>query len=143
MIRLQIVEKPGTNLRQSLLRAMRAGELKTFKSEKRGRKVMHVTHPGWLNWSASEGVITCEILTPNKPGEEWKLLGALIGRLADKYADSVHSIQIQFPAVPAAAPPRRAARVKPRRAARASRRAPRGAARRASRPAPRKASRRK
>jgi hypothetical protein len=102
MIRLQIVERPGTNLRQSLLRAMREGELKTFKSEKHGRKVMHVLHPGWLNWSMSEGVITCEILTPGKPGEEWKLLGAFIGRLADKYPDSVHSIQIQFPDAAAA-----------------------------------------
>ncbi len=110
MIRLQIVERPGTNLRQSLLRAMRLGDLKTFKSEKRGRKVLHVNHPGWLNWSVSEGVITCEIRSPNKPGHEWKLLSAFIGRLADKYADSVHSIQIQFPAAQTANPPRRASR---------------------------------
>jgi hypothetical protein len=97
MIRLQIVERPGANLRRRLLKAMREGELKTFTSQKRGRKVVHVNHPGWLNWSSSEGVITCEILTPKRPGEEWKLLGAFIGRLADKYADVVHSIHIQFP----------------------------------------------
>ena len=34
---------------------------------------------------------------PQKPGEEWKLLSSFLGRLADKYADQVHSIHIQFP----------------------------------------------
>jgi hypothetical protein len=96
MIRLQIVERPGANLRRKLLAAVRSGELRTFKSEKRGQKILHITHPGWMNWSSSAGVITAEIKTPRRPGEEWKLLGALVGRLADRYADDVHSIHIQF-----------------------------------------------
>ena len=97
MIRLQIVERPGANLRRKLLAVVRSGELRTFKSERRGQKVVHITYPGRMNWSSSEGVITAEIKTPKRPGEEWKLLSALIGRLADKYADDVHSIHIQIP----------------------------------------------
>ena len=97
MVTLQIIEKPGSHLRQSLLQAMREGALRTFKTEKRGRKVVHMRHPGWMNWEEAHGMIQCKILSPAKPGEEWKLLSALIGRLADKYADQVHSILIQFP----------------------------------------------
>jgi hypothetical protein len=98
MIMLQIVEKPGSHLRAELLRAMREGDLRTFKAEKRGRKVVH-TNPnyhGWMTWLDADGVIVCEIRSPQKPGEEWKLMGAFLGRLADKYRDQVHSVQIQF-----------------------------------------------
>jgi hypothetical protein len=50
-----------------------------------------------MNWSYAEGVIICEVLSPHKPGNEWKLLSALMGRLADKYAEHIHSVNIQFP----------------------------------------------
>ncbi|MEK6602005.1 MAG: hypothetical protein AABZ09_09005 [Candidatus Binatota bacterium] len=99
MIRLQIVERPGANLYRILIRAMRSGELRTFVVMRRGKKVTHrnPSYSGWINWSSAGGVISCEILSPRRPGTEWRLLGALIGRLADKYADRVHSISIQFP----------------------------------------------
>lgn len=101
MIRFQIVEVPGSNLYRMLVRAMRSGELRTFSVEKRGRgsKVTHVNknYRGWINWSYNDGIIVCEVISPRKPGDEWKLLSALIGRLADKYADKIHSINIQFP----------------------------------------------
>lgn len=98
-IAMQIIEQPGTGLRQRLLHAMRHGELRTFKAEKRGKKVVHLNaaYHGWITWEDSHGVITCEIKSPQKPGEEWKLLSSFLGRLADKYADQVHSIHIQFP----------------------------------------------
>lgn len=101
MIRLQIVERPGANLYRILIRAMRSGELRTFVVMRRGKKVTHrnPSYSGWINWSSAGGVISCEILSPRRPGTEWRLLGALIGRLADKYADQVHSISIQFPYV--------------------------------------------
>lgn len=99
MIRLQIVEKRGSNLYKMLVEAMRSGKLQTFYVTKRGRKVTH-TNPnyhGWMNWSFAEGVIACEVLSPRKPGDEWKFLHSLIGRLAHKYSADIHSISIQFP----------------------------------------------
>jgi hypothetical protein len=61
-----------------------------------------------MNWSMSEGIITCEVLSPNKPGREWQLFSAFLGRLADRYADRIVAINVQFPgSVPFDAPPRR------------------------------------
>ena len=99
MIRLQIVERHGVGLYRTLIKAMRSGELRTFIATRRGKKVTHRNpgYSGWINWSFAGGVISCEILSPRKPGTEWRLLSALIGRLADKYADQVHSLSIQFP----------------------------------------------
>jgi len=112
MIRLQVVERPGAGLYRSLVRAMRSGELRTFNVARRGRKVTHANpgYSGWINWFASGGVITCEILSPRKPGTEWRLLSALVGRLADKYADQVHSINVQFPGLPVARRKKKATR---------------------------------
>lgn len=68
----------------------------------RGRKVQHTSldYPGWMNWASSDGVITCEVLSPRKPGGEWKFFSAFLGRLADRYADEIAAINVQFPQVP-------------------------------------------
>ncbi len=96
---------------------MRAGELRTFKALKRGRKIEHTTYPGWMNWSSAEGVISCAVLSPRKPGQEWQLFSAFLGRLADRYADHIVAIDVQFPdAVPKSTRLRR--RRTPRRKAR-------------------------
>jgi len=110
MIRLQIVERPGVQLYRSLIGAMRSGELRTFIVKRRGKKVTHrnPNYSGWINWSSAGGVISCEVLSPRRAGTEWRLLSALVGRLADKYADQVHSISIQFP--DATAPKKRSRR---------------------------------
>ncbi|HEV8341559.1 MAG TPA: hypothetical protein VGR30_04220 [Candidatus Binatia bacterium] len=99
MIRLQIVERNEANLFRTLIRAMRSGDLRTFVAAKRGKRITHrnPNYPGSINCSHSGGVISCEIVSPRSPGSEWRLLSALIGRLADKFADSVHTISIQFP----------------------------------------------
>ena len=99
MIRLQIVERPGTNLYRTLIGAMRSGELRTFAVTRRGKRVTHrnPNYSGWIKWSYAAGVISCEFLSPRRPGTEWRLLSAFVGRLADKFADQVHSISIQFP----------------------------------------------
>lgn len=99
MIRLQIVEQQGVNLYRRLIQAMRSGALRTFIVTRRGRRVVHrnPSYSGWLNWSYVGGVINCQVISPRKPGTEWRLLSALVGRLADKYAHQVHSISIQFP----------------------------------------------
>ena len=96
MVTLQITEKPGAHLRQILVKAMRDGDLKTFTAQDRGRKITHVRYPGWMKWTQAHGVILCEIRSPKKPGEEWQLLSAFVGRLAHRFADQVQSIQIQF-----------------------------------------------
>ena len=100
MIRLQIVEHYGEGLHRKLLAYMRSGELQTFYSSKRGRKISHVKYPGWINWSNSDGAITCEVLSPRKPNEEWQLMHAFLGRLAARFAPSIIAINIQFPIIP-------------------------------------------
>jgi hypothetical protein len=97
VIRFQIIERSGAHLHRTLLDAMRSGALQTFSTTKRGRKVSHAKYPGWMNWSVSDGVITCEVLSPRKPRDEWKLLHAFLGRLADRFGQSIVAINIQFP----------------------------------------------
>jgi hypothetical protein len=97
MIRFQIVEQFEAGLYRSLLDAMRSGGLQTFSASKRGRKVSHVKYPGWINWSNAEGVITCEVLSPHKPANEWQLMHAFLGRLAARFATRIVAINIQFP----------------------------------------------
>jgi hypothetical protein len=110
MIRFQIVEREGADLYRTLLRAMRSGDLKTFYATKRGRKVHHAneSYPGWMSWSHAGGVIHCEVVSPRRPGGEWQLFSAFIGRLAHRFAPLVHSVNIQFPgAVPLDGKPKR------------------------------------
>lgn len=110
MIRLQIVERHGVNLYRTLIDAMRSGELRTFIATRYGKRITHrnPNYSGWIKWSYAAGVISCEFLSPRRPGTEWRLVSALVGRLADKFADQVHSISIQFP--DAAAPKKKARR---------------------------------
>jgi hypothetical protein len=102
MIRFQIFERTGVNLHKTLVDAMRAGELRTFEATKRGRRIQHknVLYPGWMNWSAHDGMINCEVISPRKPGREWQLFSAFLGRLADRYSDQIIGINIQFPSEP-------------------------------------------
>jgi hypothetical protein len=110
VIRFQIVERTGANLHKTLVDAMRSTELRTFVVTKRGRKIQHVnpSYHGWMNWSENHGVISCEVLSPQKPGREWQLFAAFLGRLADRYADRIAAINIQFPeAIPMPVAPMR------------------------------------
>ena len=97
-IQLQIIERPGKDLRKALITAMRTRALQTFVTQNRGKKVRHVSpdYPGWMTWQHSNGAITCLFLSPQKPGAEWKLFHAFLGRLADRFAGQIHSINIQF-----------------------------------------------
>ena len=109
MIRFQIIERTGANLHHELLRAIRTRELRTFVLAKRGRKIQHVSpsYHGWMNWTARHGVIGCEVLSPRKPGREWQLFSAFLGRLADRYADRISAINVQFPESPPVKPRKR------------------------------------
>jgi len=99
---MQIIEQPGAGLHAELVAAMRSGSLQTFFLKKRGKRVMHTTFstPGWMKWTHEDGVMNCSILSPKKPGMEWKFFGAFLGRLADRFADKIHSINVQFPGEP-------------------------------------------
>lgn len=99
MIRFQIIERTGANLHKTLVDAMRRGELRTFEATRRGRRIQHknVSYPGWMNWSVSDGLINCEVISPRKPGREWQFFSAFLGRLADRYADRIVAINVQFP----------------------------------------------
>ena len=100
MIRFQIIERAGANLHRTLVDAMRSGELRTFEATRRGRRIQHknLSYPGWMNWSVHDGMINCEVISPRKPGREWQFFSAFLGRLADRYADQIIGINIQFPA---------------------------------------------
>ena len=99
MIRFQIIERAGANLHRTLIDAMRAGELRTFEATRRGRRIQHknLSYPGWMNWCVHDGMINCEVISPRKPGREWKFFCAFLGRLADRYTDQIVAINIQFP----------------------------------------------
>jgi len=96
MIRFQLVERPGQHLFGALCSAMAGGDLKTFTLQKRRRKVVHTSYPGWMNWRHESGVVICEVISPAKPGYEWQFFHAFIGRLANRFAPAIHSIAIQF-----------------------------------------------
>jgi hypothetical protein len=55
MIRLQIVERPGSDLFAKLKEAMGTGNFRTLIPMKRGRRIVHKTYPGWMNWSHKGG----------------------------------------------------------------------------------------
>ena len=100
MIRLQIVERPGSRLFSVLKKAIRSKDLRTFSLEKGGKRVVHIRSPGYMNWVEVDGVIACEIRTPRDEGKEWQLLTAVVGRLADRFPAAVESINIQLVAPP-------------------------------------------
>jgi hypothetical protein len=100
MIRLQIVERPGVELFKLLKRAIRSKDLRTFSLEKHGTRVVHIRSPGHMKWTATDGLIACEIASPKDPGKEWQLLSAVIGRLADRFPAAVEAINIQLEAPP-------------------------------------------
>jgi hypothetical protein len=56
------------------------------------------------------------VISPHKPGREWQFFSAFLGRLADRYAEDILAINIQFPGATAQAS--RAAVKKRRRASR-------------------------
>jgi hypothetical protein len=115
VIRFQIIERTGANLHKTLIDAMRTGELRTFEATRRGRRIEHknLSYPGWMNWSVIGGIINCEVISPHKPGREWQFFSAFLGRLADRYADQIVAINIQFPGL--APQPKRARAIKRRR----------------------------
>ena len=121
MIRFQIIERTGANLHKALVDAMRSGELRTFEATRRGRRIQHknLSYPGWMNWSVLDGIINCEVISPHKPGREWQFFSAFLGRLADRYADQIVAINIQFSG--SAAQPRMSRAVKKRRRSRGRR----------------------
>ena len=106
MIRFQIFERTGANLHKILVDAMRSGELRTFEATRRGRRIQHknLSYPGWMNWSVHDGMISCEVISPRKPGREWQFFSAFLGRLADRYPHHILAINIQFPGSEAESP---------------------------------------
>ena len=116
MIRFQVMERDQAHLYQTLVKAMREGELRTFRVENRGRRVVHVRYPGRITWTHSQGVIDGTVVSPKKQGNEWQIFSALVGRLAQRYADSISGIIVQFPEE-APQPVRRGRRKRARRRA--------------------------
>lgn len=101
MIRFQVMERDQAHLYQTLVKAMREGALRTFRVENRGRRVVHVRYPGRITWSHAQGVIDGTVVSPKRQGNEWQIFAALMGRLAQRYAESISGIIVQFPEAPA------------------------------------------
>lgn len=97
MIRFQVMERDQAHLYDTLVKAMREGELRTFRVENRGRRVVHVRYPGRINWTHAQGVIDGTVVSPKRQGNEWQIFSALVGRLAQRYAGSISGIIVQFP----------------------------------------------
>src|SRR3989337_2049176 len=100
MIRFQVMERDQARLYETLVRAMREGELRTFRVENRGRRVVHVRYPGRITWTHAQGVIDGTVVSPRKQGNEWQIFSALVGRLGQSYADSISGIIVQSPEPP-------------------------------------------
>jgi hypothetical protein len=116
MIRFQVMERDQAHLYQTLVKAMREGDLRTFRVENRGRRVVHVRYPGRISWTHAQGVIDATVVSPKRQGNEWQIFSALMGRLAQRYADSISGIIVQFPESEAQ-PAGRGRRKRPRRRA--------------------------
>lgn len=97
MVTFQIVEKPGAGLFGELKKHMKDGTLRTFSLMNRGKKIVHSSSPGWINWVHKKGIITCQVKCPRKPGYDWQIMSKFFGRLTHKYSDKIHSITIQYP----------------------------------------------
>jgi len=117
MIRFQVMERDQARLYGTLVKAMREGELRTFKVENRGRRVVHVRYPGKITWTHSQGVIDATVVSPKRLGNEWQIFSALMGRLAQRYAGSISGIIVQFPEEAQARGTRRSGRKRARRRA--------------------------
>jgi hypothetical protein len=100
MIRFQVMERDQAHLYEALVKAMREGELRTFRVENRGRRVVHVRYPGRIVWTHAQGVIDGTVVSPKRQGNEWQIFSALVGRLAQRYAGSISGIIVQFPEEP-------------------------------------------
>jgi hypothetical protein len=97
MIRFQVMERDQAHLYETLVKAMRDGELRTFRVKDRGRRVVHVRYPGKITWTHSQGVIDATVVSPKRYGNEWQIFSALMGRLAQRYAAGISGIIVQFP----------------------------------------------
>ena len=95
-IRLQLVERDGTELYKTRIADMRSGKLEMLIVSPDGRKVTHAKFKkARMNLALEHGVVVGEIKCSAGP-DGWKLLQAVVGRLADKYPDRVESVAIQF-----------------------------------------------
>ena len=117
MIRFQIMERDEARLYETLVRAMREGQLRTFRVENRGRRVVHVRYPGRITWTHAQGVIDGTVVSPKRQGNEWQIFSALMGRLAQRYAERISGIIVQFPEPPTQRAGRKGRRRTGRRAA--------------------------
>jgi hypothetical protein len=94
-VRVVVTARPGENLKQTLLAAVRAGDLRTFEAYERGRKLRHkqrATHPGYikLDWRAPD-------LVAEVRGEEAsQLLGSFVSRLHARFGDRIESVTMRF-----------------------------------------------
>lgn len=60
-------------------------------------KWSHASYKGWINLERAAGeVVTAEVRSVSKSGDEWQLLHAFIGWLDRHFGDEIQAINIQY-----------------------------------------------
>jgi hypothetical protein len=138
MVHLQIISRNAADVQAALRSAIEEQRMTTFEIERirGGLRLRHKRFRGEVRFHPTDGPLLVTVRSP-KSNNEWQLLSAFIGRLADRFRDQVSSVSIQFQSTSGVArrpgPRRRpVARRRPKKA-RPRRPAARGRARRVRR----------
>jgi hypothetical protein len=96
-VRVIVTAAGEGNLQRTIVKAVRAGELRTFEAFDRGRKLRHkqrATHPGYikLEWRAPD--LLADVRA--RDGEESQLLGSFVSRLHARFGDQIASVTLRF-----------------------------------------------
>jgi hypothetical protein len=112
MVHLQIISRNDADVQGVLRAAIEEGSMKTFEIARirGGLRLRHKRFRGEVRFARSDGPLLVTVRSP-KSVDEWQLLTALIGRLADRFRDQISSISLHFEA-PAAVAKKRGKRKK-------------------------------
>lgn len=134
MVHLQIISRDGSDVQAELRAAIQEQRMTTFEIEgiRGGMRLRHKRFKGEVHFLPTRAGAPALLSVRSKlANEEWQLLSALIGRLADRFRSQIVSINMQLEppeqTLPkgkarGAARKRAGTKKKPRRSVKASRR---------------------
>jgi hypothetical protein len=97
MVHVQIVGRNGPNLQAELRTAIAEERIRSFEvtQVRGGLRLRHKRYPGELRLEQTPGPLLVTVRC-RPPSQEWQLLSAFIGRLADHFKDEISGINIQL-----------------------------------------------
>ena len=97
MVHLQIISRGDADIQAEIRSAIEEERMKTFEIVRLrgGLRLRHKRFRGEVHFIKSEGPLLITVRS-SKGADEWQLLSALIGRLADRFRDQISSINISF-----------------------------------------------